>query len=81
MKFSTVRLLFIYLCCIVSNIEIEYKQSVLPPLIKHRTTVRKRGGAMENVLIDLIYMLFLGLIGMTVIAIALIIALVIIISK
>ena len=39
------------------------------------------GGAMETLLIQLIYLLFFGLIGVTIIAVALIITLVIILSK
>ena len=45
------------------------------------TSVRKRGGAMETLLLHIIYLLFFGLVGVTIIAIALIIALVIILSK
>ena len=57
------------------------KQSVLPPLNFTVFSVGKRGGAMETVLLHIIYLLFLGLVGVTVIAIALIIALVVILSK
>lgn len=39
------------------------------------------GGAMETILIQLIYLLFYGLVGVTIIAVALIITLVIILSK
>ena len=53
---------------------------MLPPYI-HSIAVRKRGGAMEDLLIQLIYLLFFSLVGITIIAIALIIALVIILSK
>ena len=63
------------------NIENENKQSVLPPYIEHRLAVRKRGGAMETVLLQIIYLLFFGLVVITIIAIALIIALVIILCK
>ena len=45
------------------------------------TSVRKRGGAMETILLQIIYLLFFGLVGITIIAIALIIALVVILSK
>ena len=45
------------------------------------TSVGKRGGAMETLLLHIIYLLFFGLVGVTIIAIALIIALVIILSK
>ena len=39
------------------------------------------GGAMESVLLQMIFLLFLGLVGITIIAVALIITLVIILSK
>ena len=45
------------------------------------TSVRKRGGAMETILLQIIYLLFFGLVGVSIIAIALIIALVVILSK
>ena len=45
------------------------------------TSVGKRGGAMETVLLQIIYLLFFGLVAVTIIAIALIIALVVILSK
>ena len=45
------------------------------------TSVGKRGGAMETLLLHIIYLLFFGLVGVTIIAIALIIALVVILSK
>ena len=51
------------------------------PYILHSSSVRKRGGAMETVLLHIIYLLFFGLVGVTVIAIALIITLVVILSK
>ena len=57
------------------------KQSVLPPLNFTVSSVGKRGGAMESVLIHIIYLLSFGLVGVTAVAIALIIALVIILSK
>lgn len=53
---------------------------MLPPYI-HSATVRKRGGAMETVLLQIIYLLFFGLVEVTIIAIALIIALVVILCK
>ena len=74
-------MLFQEKCYIVLNIEIEYKQSALPPFILHSTTVGKRGGAMETILLQIIYLLLLGLVGITIIAIALIIALVVILCK
>ena len=54
---------------------------MLPPLNFTVSSVRKRGGAMEIVLLHIIYLLFFGLVGVTIIAIALIIALVVILSK
>ena len=57
------------------------KQSVLPPLNFTVSSVGKRGGAMENILLHIIDLLFFELVGVTVIAIALIIALVVILSK
>ena len=45
------------------------------------TSVRKRGGAMETILLQIIFLLFFGLVGVSIIAIALIIALVVILSK
>ena len=45
------------------------------------TSVRKRGGAMETILLQIIYLLFFGIVGGSIIAIALIIALVVILSK
>ena len=59
----------------------ENKQSVLPPYILHSSYMRKRGGAMEILLLQIIKLLFFGLITITIIAIALIIALVVILSK
>ena len=72
---------FIYKYYIVFTIENENKQSVLPPYILHSSSVRKRGGAMEILLLQIIKLLFFGLITITIIAIALIIALVVILSK
>ena len=66
---------------IILAIENEHKRSVLPPYILHSTSVGKRGGAMETVLLQIIWLLFFGLITVTIIAIALIIALVVISSK
>lgn len=63
------------------SIEIEHKQSELPPYILHSMSVRKRGGAMETILLHIIYLLFLSLVVITIIAIALIIALVVILCK
>jgi len=57
------------------------KQSVLPPLNFTVSSVGKRGGAMEIVLLHIMYLLFFGLVGITIIAIALIITLVVILSK
>ena len=57
------------------------KQSVLPPLYFTVSSVGKRGGAMETVLLHIIYLLFFELVGVTIIAIALIIALVVILCK
>ena len=54
---------------------------MLPPYILHSIAVRKRGGAMEIILLKIIWLLFFGLVAVTIIAIALIIALVIILSK
>ena len=66
---------------IILAIENENKRSVLPPYILHSISVGKRGGAMETVLLQIIWLLFFGLITVTIIAIALIIALVVISSK
>ena len=44
-------------------------------------SVRKQGGAMETILLHIIYLLFFGLVGVSIIAIALIITLVVILSK
>ena len=57
------------------------KQSVLPPLNFTVSSVGKRGGAMEIILLHIMYLLFFGLVGITIIAIALIITLVVILSK
>jgi len=51
------------------------------PLYIHSLYCENGGGAMELFLIQLIYLLFYGLVGVTIIAIALIITLVIILSK
>ena len=51
------------------------------PLYIHSLYCENGGGAMETLLIHLIYLLFFGLIGVTIIAVALIITLVIILSK
>ena len=61
--------------------ENEDKQMWLPPYI-HSNSWGKRGGAMiEAVLLEVICLLFFGLIVVTIIAITLIIALVIILSN
>ena len=54
---------------------------MLPPLYFTVSSVGKRGGAMETVLLHIIYLLFFELVGVTIIAIALIIALVVILCK
>ena len=51
------------------------------PLYIRSLCCENGGGAMEILLIQLIYLLFFGLIGVTIIAVALIITLVIILSK
>ena len=51
------------------------------PLYIHSLYCENGGDAMELFLIQLIYLLFYGLVGVTIIAIALIITLVIILSK
>ena len=51
------------------------------PLYIHSSCCENGGGAMETLLIQLINLLFFGLIGVTIIAVALIITLVIILSK
>ena len=59
----------------------KFKQSVLPPTYTD-FSVRKRGGFMvESYLINTIYLLFYGLVGITTINIALIIAVAILLSK
>ena len=45
------------------------------------TSVRKRGGAMETILLQIIFLLFFGLVGVSIIAIAMNIALLVILSK
>ena len=63
------------------NIGNEFKQSVLPPTYTV-SSVRKRGGFMvESYLIYTIYLLFFGLVVVTTINIALIVALAILLSK
>ena len=57
------------------------KQSMLPPLYFTVSSVGKWGGAMEIILLHIIYLLFFGLVGVTTVAIALLIALVVILSK
>ena len=65
----------------LGNIRNEFKQSVLPPTYTE-FSVRKRGGIMvESYLIYTIYLLFFGLVGVTTINIALIVALAILLSK
>ena len=53
----------------------------MPPLNFTVSSVGKRGGAMEIGLLHIIYLLFFGLVGVTTVAIALIIALVVILCK
>ena len=57
------------------------KLSVCYHLTYTVTSVRKRGGAMEQLLLQIINLLFFSLVGVTIIAIALIIAIVVILSK
>ena len=59
----------------------EDKQMWVIPLYIHRFFCENGGGAMELMLIQLIYLLFCGLVGVTIIAVALIITIVIILSK
>lgn len=51
------------------------------PLYIHSLYCENGGGAMETVLLQIIFLLFYGLVGVTIIAVALIITLVIILSK
>ncbi len=51
------------------------------PLYIHSSNCENGGGAMELLFIQLLYLLFFGIIGITIIAIALIITLVIILSQ
>ena len=52
----------------------------LPPNITSNSW-GKRGGAMELYLLEIIYLLLFGLVGITIVAIALIITLVVILGK
>lgn len=65
----------------VMSIRNEFEQSVLPPTYTV-LSVRKWGGFMvESYLINTIYLLFYGLVGVTTINIALIIAITVLLSK
>ena len=79
--FSIFFLLFSQTCDIFKNIGNEFEQSVLPPTYTV-LSVRKWGGFMvESYLINTIYLLFYGLVGVTTINIALIIAITVLLSK
>ena len=74
-------LLFSQICDIFKIIGNKFRQSVLPPTYTV-LSVRKRGGFMvETYLINTIYLLFYGLVGVTTINIALIIAITVLLSK
>lgn len=69
------------MCVILKFIGNKFRQSVLPPTYTV-SSVRKWGGFMvETYLINTIYLLLYGLVGVTTINIALIIAITVLLSK